>query len=200
MVIKRWNKEFAFGGHDTPGVSGIYATQPQQEPPGGAFRRELFQGVTFRTDDELGSVLDEAAQKFQGTSYDLLNCNCNHFTSFLCVKLTNKAPPGWLNRAARIALTMPCVVPRDWLTPSDYASADGGLLNEEEEDDGRAMLWDESNQPYIYHEQLSMDQNDRRHGEHCRRCGDHDNSSYSTQDNSGRTLPISERAPLPIQL
>jgi deubiquitinase DESI2 len=191
VVIKRWNREFAFGGHDTPGVSGVYATQPQQEPPGGTFRRGLVQGVTFRTDDELGLVLDEAAQRFQGTRYNLLNCNCNHFTSFLCAKLTNKAPPGWLNRAASIALTLPCVVPRDWLTLPDYASVNGELLIEEEED-RRAMLWDESSQPYFDHGQLSSEQNDRRLGEHCRRCGMHDNDSCCAQGNSGRTLPTSE--------
>lgn len=49
-----------------------------------------------------------------GTSYNLLTKNCNHFTSYLCEKLTSRSAPSWLNRAASIGVALPCVVPREW--------------------------------------------------------------------------------------
>ena len=50
-----------------------------------------------------------------GTSYNLLTKNCNHFTSYLCQKLTGRPAPSWLNRAASIGVALPCVVPREWI-------------------------------------------------------------------------------------
>lgn len=46
-----------------------------------------------------------------GTSYNLLTKNCNHFTSFLCQKLTGRSAPSWLNRAASIGVALPCEYP-----------------------------------------------------------------------------------------
>lgn len=43
-----------------------------------------------------------------GTSYNLLTKNCNHFTSYLCEKLTGRSAPSWLNRAASIGVALPC--------------------------------------------------------------------------------------------
>ena len=199
MVIKRWNKEFAFGGHDVPGISGVFSTHPRREPPGGTFRRELLQGFTIKTDDELGTVLEEATQKFQGTTYDLLNCNCNHFTYFLCEKLTNKSPPAWLNRAASIARALPCAVPREWISPPEYANVDVESMAEDEEDDGKAMLWHESYQPLFYHGQPMDDPNDENLGQQNRKCRGNDNGICSNQVIVCRNLPPNERAPMPVR-
>ena len=43
--------------------------------------------------------------------------------------------PGWLNRAATIGLALPCMVPRQWIEPPDYETAEGELLGDEERDD-----------------------------------------------------------------
>lgn len=77
------------------------------------------------------SVSDE----FQGTSYNLLTRNCNHFTSRLVQRLTGRSGPGWLNRAASIGVALPCVVPREWVEPPDYATAEGELVDEDEDSD-----------------------------------------------------------------
>ena len=46
--------------------------------------------------------------------------NCNHFTSYLCEKLTGRAAPSWINRAATIGVALPCVVPREWIDAPDH--------------------------------------------------------------------------------
>jgi hypothetical protein len=193
VVIKRWNKEFAFGGHNTPGVSGVYSTPPRQEPAGAIFRQEVFQGVTFKTDDELFSILDEAKQIFQGTTYDLLKCNCHSFTSFLCFKLTNKPPPAWLNRAASIAFALRPVIPRAWIATPDWASLNGELLHDNDGTDGRASLPQQSDQPFISPEHVEGKVNDERQGKHRKKTI----WSRFKQKSKGRTPPASEHAPMP---
>ncbi|GAA5972010.1 hypothetical protein JCM3765_005575 [Sporobolomyces pararoseus] len=48
---------------------------------------------------------------WNGTRYDLLKRNCNSFTEELVRRLTGKTPPYWINRAAFIATSFPCIVP-----------------------------------------------------------------------------------------
>jgi len=50
-----------------------------------------------------------------GREYDLLSKNCNHFTNELCLELTGRRAPGWLNRAAGVGVKVPCVVPKEWI-------------------------------------------------------------------------------------
>jgi deubiquitinase DESI2 len=116
--------------------------RPQLEPPGGTFRHSYLQGFSYLEESEIDAVIHDLSQKFQGTSYNLLTQNCNHFTSQLCIALTSRAAPNWLNRAASIGLALPCVVPKDWIAPPDHDTADGELLDDEytEEDERSAML------------------------------------------------------------
>lgn len=52
-------KEYAYGGHNKPGVSGVYYTTVGTEPPGGVFRCEILQGFTFRTQKEIKKIVKE---------------------------------------------------------------------------------------------------------------------------------------------
>lgn len=197
-MIKSLNREYAFGGHDRPGMSGAYWTRPGQEPPGGTFRCELLQGFTFRPDHEIESIIKEVSQKFQGTSYNLLSCNCNHFTSYLCEQLTNSAPPAWLNRAASIGVALPCVVPREWVTPPEYDTAEGELLeqDEDDEDERTSMLRQEQNQAHSFHGSFMDDQPDNRSHDRGRGREVKGKGKSPTRDTNGRILPASEQAPL----
>ncbi|MCJ1425503.1 hypothetical protein MMC29_003403 [Sticta canariensis] len=197
VVIKSLNREYAFGGHDRPGISGVYWTRPSQEPPGGTFRCELLQGFTFRPDHEIESIIKQVSQNFQGTSYNLLNCNCNHFTSYLCEKLTNRAPPAWLNRAATIGVALPCVVPREWISPPDHDTADGELLEEDEEDERTSMLRHEQTRTHSFHGSFRGDENDGWSSEGDRRRRETGKGKGSLRDSEDRMLPASERAPPP---
>ena len=83
-------KEYAYGGHDRRGVTGVYWTRPRTEPPGGSFRTEILQGFTFATQAEIDAIVRHCSDEFQGPAYNLLTRNCNHFTSHLCQKLTGR--------------------------------------------------------------------------------------------------------------
>ncbi|KAI1100706.1 DUF862-domain-containing protein [Jackrogersella minutella] len=188
-------KEYAYGGHDQRGMTGVYWTRPKTEPPGGTFRTEVLQGFTFATQAEIDSIIRHASDEFQGTAYNLLTKNCNHFTSYLCQKLTGRPGPGWLNRAASIGVALPCVVPRDWIEPPDFETASGELLDDEGLDDneGTRMLRTDSAR------RLALESDDDEesvwNSEEPRRHNRNGKGKGPARDSSGRTLPPSERAP-----
>lgn len=171
------------------------------EPPGGTFRCEILHGFTLRSDEEIETIAKEASHKFQGTSYNILMYNCNHFTSYLVEKLTGKTAPAWLNRAASVGLALPCVVPKEWIEPPDHATAEGELLDEEEEDERAGMLRDERQKQQNSNvvEPGRSESNKERNSED-RRMRDRlqmGSRVTSARDTGGRYLPTSERAPLP---
>jgi len=124
-------KEYAYGGHDRPGITGVYWTKPRSEPPGGTFRCEILHGFSLAPQNEIDAMIRTASDTFQGTDYNVFSKNCNTFTNHLVTLLTGRPCPGFLNRAASIGAALPCVVPRDWIEPPDYDNADGELLDEE---------------------------------------------------------------------
>lgn len=196
VVVKSLNREYAFGGHDKPAMSGIYWTEPRQEPPGGTFRCEILQGFTFRSGHEVESVIKDISRSFQGTSYNLLSCNCNHFTSTLCEKLTGRKPPAWLNRAASIGVALPCIVPHEWVAPPDHDTVDGGLLEESDEDESTLMLRHESNQPRSFHGSFIGGDDEDPKSRTYRDGGTIGKGMESGRDTAGRVLSASEQAPL----
>ncbi|KAI9808412.1 MAG: hypothetical protein M1827_007471 [Pycnora praestabilis] len=193
------DKEYAYGGHDRPGMSGVYWTRPRTEPPGGTFKCEILHGFTVRREEDIERIIKEVSQKFQGTSYNLLTNNCNHFTSYLCERLTSRSAPTWLNRAASIGVALPCVVPRDWIAPPDHDTVDGDLLDEDEEDERASMLRssDRRRRPSFDDESVE-DLGDRvSDSESERRSGGSGKGKALVKDTSGRRMPASERAPRP---
>lgn len=160
VVVKSLNREYAFGKHDQPNLSGVYWTKPHMEPPGGTFRCELLQGFTLRPDHEIETIIREVSEEFSGPSYSLLSNNCNHFTSYLCGKLTGKPAAAWLNRAASIGLALPCVVPREWIEPPDHDTADGELLEEEEDDERTSMLRHDRGRLHSFHSSTANSENE----------------------------------------
>jgi hypothetical protein len=97
--------------------------------------------------------------------------------------LTSRPAPAWLNRAARIGVALPCLVPREWVTPPDYDS------DEEAADEETRMITPENRR--ISFGDDPTEPNDW-------------NSRPSTsdieplRDTSGRLVPISERAPVSL--
>ncbi|KAI0099032.1 PPPDE putative peptidase domain-containing protein [Nemania sp. FL0031] len=190
-------KEYAYGGHDRQGVTGVYWTQPRTEPAGGTFRIEILQGFTFATQAEIDAIIRQASLEFDGSAYNILTRNCNHFTSYLCQRLTGRPGPAWLNRAASIGVAFPCVVPRDWVEPPDFETADGELLGDDSDIDaheGSRMLRPESRRTLTTldsdDEDLDSDQDNRRTNKAKGK------QRRSGRDSSGRRLPASERAPV----
>ncbi|KAB8339058.1 hypothetical protein FH972_021994 [Carpinus fangiana] len=198
-------KEYAFGGHNKTGVSGVYYTQVGTVPPGGVFRCEILQGFTFRTPKEIKKIIKEASHQFQGPQWNLLTNNCNHFTHHLCRELTGHPAPAWINRAASIGVAVPCIVPKAWISPPDAETADGDLLEEDEgrTDEGASMLHNQAPDPFRKsNDEFTSDEDETEdHGRSSRRSQHKPRQSrkrdIKTTDTSGRTIPVSERAPLP---
>jgi hypothetical protein len=51
------DKEYAFGGHDRPDVTGVYWTKPKTEPPGGTWKCEILHGFTYAMADEMEEIV-----------------------------------------------------------------------------------------------------------------------------------------------
>lgn len=157
-------------------------------------------------------MIREAAEKFKGTGYNLLSRNCNHFTSYLCEKLTGRPAPGWLNRAANIGVALPCVVPRDWVTPPE---ADGDELVGDGEGDSDEDSTESSRMLRAQQARHSYDEGREREerrgqgmqgqAQRDRDVGGNEDVHESKRkpkrvtDTSGRRLPLAERAPVPDQ-
>lgn len=173
------------------------------EPPGGTFRCELLQGFTFRPERDIENIIREVSQQFQGTSYNLLSNNCNHFTSHLCEKLTNKSAPAWLNRAASIGVALPCVVPREWIAPPDHDTADGELLEEDDEDERTSMLRQQYHRGSSFHGSTAgstiagtiCSEDEGWDSDRDRRKGGTGKGKSAVRDAEDRIMPASERAP-----
>lgn len=200
------NREYAFGGHDKRNQTGVYWTKPRSEPPGGTFRVSLLHGFTFSTQPEIDKIVREASEEFQGTGYNLLNRNCNHFTSYLCENLTGRKGPSWLNRAANIGVALPCVVPKEWIAPPEYDDVDGELVNEEGMDSterSRMLTNDRQNARHSFDDFVqpegleNLTDDDEWDSEEERRIGGSGKGKAVLKDTSGRIVPAAERAPLP---
>lgn len=169
----------------------MYWTKPRTEPPGGTFRCEILHGFTLATDQEVESTLRTASEEFLGTSYNLLTKNCNHFTSYLCKRLTGQSGPSWLNRAASIGVALPCVVPRDWIEPPEYDTSEGALLDDyDNSNENSTML--QATTPHLLTE--SNDTSDAEwDSEEERRRGGSGKGKQALRDSAGRRLPPAER-------
>jgi len=165
----------------------------------------VLHGFIFLSPDEIDDVIRDASLKFQGSRYHLLSQNCNHFTSYLVEKLTGRSAPAWLNRAAGIGLALPCVVPREWISPPEFESQDGELVNEDEDDERTAML---RRQNSNLRAKVSEDEQLRWEEEMDRvsvRAGSSKISSncveaprpITLKNTNGREMPSRERAPRP---
>lgn len=193
------NREYAYGGHDRRAMTGVYFTPPKTVPPGGTFKCEILHGFTIRPAAEIEAIIKEASDVFQGTSYNLLTKNCNHFTAYLCEKLTGRPGPGWLNRAASIGVALPCVVPKEWIAPPDFETAEGELLDDEDSHEHSRMLGntDSSQRRSMddcrdFDHELDWDsEEERRQGGNGKGKG-----KAPVRDTSGRVVPPADRAPI----
>ncbi|KAM5381752.1 hypothetical protein ACJZ2D_002972 [Fusarium nematophilum] len=186
-------REYAYGGHDKRGVTGVYWTKPRTEPPGGTFRCEILHGFTLATEQEIDATLRSASDEFLGTAYNLLTKNCNHFTSYLCKKLTGQPGPSWLNRAASIGVALPCVVPRDWIEPPEYDTNDGALLDDYDNSNEHSRMLG-SSAPHLLTESNDGSEDDEWDSEEERRRGGSGKGKQALRDSAGRRLPPAERA------
>ncbi|KAK5115951.1 hypothetical protein LTR62_000407 [Meristemomyces frigidus] len=206
------DKEYAYGGHNRLNTTGVYYTKPRYEPPGGTHRCSLLAGYTSLPSTEIEKIIKQVSdsEQFLGERYNLLTNNCNHFTHALCLRLSGKGAPAWLNRAAGIGLAMPCMVPREWVVPPDVETAEGELVDEGEE---AAMLEGERRRERREVQRRRgagvgavVDIQGGGGGAGSSLAGGRRIEGYegtppprlvTVRDTSGREMPVAERAPMP---
>lgn len=57
------DREYAYGGHDRRGLTGVYWTKPAQEPPGGTFKQSILHGFSFRPAEELDAIIHQVCSR-----------------------------------------------------------------------------------------------------------------------------------------
>lgn len=101
--------EYGFGAHEYSS-SGVFEVEPKS-CPGFIFRRSVLLGSTDMSRSEFRSFMEHLSAKYHGDSYHLIAKNCNHFTDEVCLRLTGKPIPGWVNRLARLGSFCNCLLP-----------------------------------------------------------------------------------------
>ncbi|KAL5698850.1 hypothetical protein ACHQM5_029831 [Ranunculus cassubicifolius] len=103
--------EYAFGAHELP-TTGIFEGEPKQ-CPGFTFRKSILIGRTDLNPKEVRTFMEKLADEYTGNTYNLITKNCNHFCNDVCIRMTGRSIPRWVNRLARIGLLCTCVLPMD---------------------------------------------------------------------------------------
>ncbi|KAH9619232.1 hypothetical protein KSS87_021437 [Heliosperma pusillum] len=101
--------EYAFGAHDHT-TTGVFEVEPKQ-CPGFTFRKSILIGRTDLGSKEVRILIEKLSKEYLGNTYHLISKNCNHFCNDLCIRLTAKPIPSWVNRLARLGLLCKCVLP-----------------------------------------------------------------------------------------
>eukprot|EP00878_Enallax_costatus_P003997 GHUV01004220.1.p1 GENE.GHUV01004220.1~~GHUV01004220.1.p1 ORF type:complete len:194 (+),score=26.97 GHUV01004220.1:525-1106(+) len=119
--VEVYGIEYAYGGHDYD-VSGIFATRPR-EAPGAAYRECIHMGETTLSASQVQHLVQQMGHHYKGNKYHLLQLNCNHFASDMCMQLTGKPAPSWINRLAGLAVLFHCFLPGSWVPPLQTPTA-----------------------------------------------------------------------------
>lgn len=101
--------EYAFGAHEHE-TTGIFEVEPKQ-CPGFTYRKSILIGRTNLSPREIRSFMEKLAEEYSGNTYHLITKNCNHFCNDVCLRLTGKPIPRWINRLARLGFLCNCVLP-----------------------------------------------------------------------------------------
>lgn len=101
--------EYGYGAHEYSS-SGVFEVEPRN-CPGFIFRRSVLLGTTSMSPSDFRSFMEKLSRKYHGDTYHLIAKNCNHFTEEVCLQVTGKPIPGWINRMARVGSFCNCILP-----------------------------------------------------------------------------------------
>nr|ABD65143.1 hypothetical protein 40.t00020 [Brassica oleracea] len=144
--VEAHGMEYCYGAHEYSS-SGVYEVDPKN-CPGFIFRRSLLLGTTTMSPSDFRSYMEKLSSKYHGDTYHLIAKNCNHFTQEVCLQLTGKPIPGWINRLARLGSFCNCLLPESvQLTavsaPSErleFSEASSGSDDDEEEGSEKHLI------------------------------------------------------------
>ncbi|XP_077210796.1 deSI-like protein At4g17486 [Tasmannia lanceolata] len=107
--IEVHGSEYGFGAHDFP-TSGIFEVEPKS-CPGFIYRCSISLGNISIPSSEFRAFMENIASEYHGDTYHLISKNCNHFTDDVCLRLTGRRIPGWVNRLAGLGAMCSCLLP-----------------------------------------------------------------------------------------
>ncbi|KAL1562331.1 deSI-like protein [Salvia divinorum] len=128
--------EYAFGAHEHS-TTGIFEVEPKH-CPGFTFRKSILIARSDLGPKEVRSLMENLAQEYPGNAYNLISKNCNHFCNDVCLRLTGKQIPRWVNRLARLGLFCNCVLPVG-MNEVKVGHVRGGEKNEPEESEKKKL-------------------------------------------------------------
>lgn len=134
--------EYGFGAHDYA-TSGVFEVEPKS-CPGFVFRRSVWLGATDMSRVEFRMFIEQLSGKYYGDTYHLIAKNCNHFTDDVCMRLTGKPIPGWVNRLARLGAFCNCLLPENIQVSAVRHLPDHPTLSVEDGSESYASTMEES--------------------------------------------------------
>lgn len=144
--------EYGFGAHEYP-TSGVFEVEPRS-CPGFIFRRSVLLGSTDMSRSEFRSFMEHLSAKYHGDTYHLIAKNCNHFTDEVCMRLTGKPIPGWVNRLARLGSFCNCLLPESIQVTAVRHLPDHPAFSEDESGSDASSASPESEEEELDHHLL----------------------------------------------
>lgn len=95
--VEVYGKEWSYGF--TEGGSGLFGCEPG-ECEAHSYIQAMPVGSTALSEKEVRDLLRELAAEWQGDDYDLLRCNCCHFSAHLLRRLGAGPVPRWVTNLA----------------------------------------------------------------------------------------------------
>ncbi|KAF3592411.1 hypothetical protein DY000_02026748 [Brassica cretica] len=134
--VEAHGMEYCYGAHEYSS-SGVYEVDPKN-CPGFIFRRSLLLGTTTMSPSDFRSYMEKLSSKYHGDTYHLIAKNCNHFTQEVCLQLTGKPIPGWINRLARLGSFCNCLLPESIQLTAVSAPSERLEFSDEDESNSEA--------------------------------------------------------------
>ncbi|XVF10887.1 hypothetical protein REPUB_Repub07fG0222100 [Reevesia pubescens] len=151
--------EYGFGAHEYP-TSGVFEVEPRS-CPGFIFRRSVLLGSINMSRSEFRLFMEQLSEKYHGDTYHLIAKNCNHFTDEVCLQLTGKPIPGWVNRLARLGSFCNCLLPESIQVSAVRHLPDHPAYSDDERSDSAATsLTTESEEEDADHHLLTTPNSD----------------------------------------
>uniref|UniRef100_A0A7S4V0J2 PPPDE domain-containing protein n=1 Tax=Alexandrium monilatum TaxID=311494 RepID=A0A7S4V0J2_9DINO len=102
--VEVYGQEYSFGFTDDGG-SGVFWCPPG-ECEAHAYLKSIPMGSVAMSEAQVQSLILQLAEEWQGEDYDLLHCNCCHFSQELCRQLGVGPLPRWVTSLAGTGAAM----------------------------------------------------------------------------------------------
>lgn len=96
--VEVFGREWSFGATDDGGT-GVFCSRPQKCDEH-SYLKAMPMGNTKMTETQVLQMIGRLTKEWQGEDYDLLRCNCCHFSEELLRRLNVGPAPRWLNSLA----------------------------------------------------------------------------------------------------